>query len=150
MSNDRCPTCGALVSSQETICRRCFSPLAVPEEAIAPRTGETSKLYRSPTTGAILICSSIALEYTTPELAFHSDWVNVASIQQHEDEDVLWLFHTPHVTRLPIGTAHAWFSDQTRAVPLRQFGYPNNPRLYADLGRFAPQLGRYLREPLEL
>lgn len=110
-------------------------------------TGETSKLYRAASTGAILICSVSQLEYITQELTFNSQWTNVASIQHQHDDDVLWLFHTPAVTRMPIGAAHSWFSDQTRAIPLRQFGYPHNQRLYADLGRFAPQLGRYLREP---
>ena len=148
MPDVRCPTCGALVAPQETICRRCFSPLAVPEVAAAPVTGETSKLYRSVATGAILVCSASVLEYKAADLAFHSQWINVASVQHHEDEDTLWLYHTPTVTRMPLGAARTWFSDQTRFIPLRQFGYPANPRLYTDLVRFAPQLQRYLREPL--
>lgn len=59
-------------------------------------------------------------------------------------DDVLQLFHTPTVARMPLGNGRGWFSDVTRTVPLCQFGYSANAALVADLRRCTPQLQRFL------
>ena len=107
-------------------------------------TGETCSLYRAPTTDALLLLSSAVLEYTGPGIAFTSAWNNVASITHGVSDDQLWLYQTPERIKMPLGSGRTWFSEITRTVPLRQFGYPANHQLSHDLGRYAPQLRRYL------
>jgi hypothetical protein len=60
--------------------------------------------------------------------------------------DAAWgrLYQTPQQIKMPLGSGRVWFSDITRTIPLRQFGYPNNQQLSFDLGRYAPHLLHYL------
>lgn len=141
----RCPVCGAVTVAGQAICRRCFEPLATAATLpAAPATGETCRMYRAKAAGTLLVLSSGMLEYAAPEIAFHTTWDNAARIAHRLGDDLLQLFHTPTVVRMPLGSGRGWFSDVTRTVPLRQFGYPANAELVADLRRCAPQLQRYL------
>lgn len=143
-TSGRCPVCDALTTSGQTICRRCFEPLlpATPPVAVEPATGETSRIYRAHTGSALLVLSASTLEYAAPEIAFHTRWSNVAVLGVVAGEDVLQLHVTPQIDRMPLGNAKSWFSAQTRAIPLGQFGYPANAALWADLRRFAPHIWR--------
>jgi hypothetical protein len=142
----RCPSCGVVNALDQSICLRCLGPLppnvsTLPAE---PMTGETCSLYRAGATGALLLLSSAVLEYTASGIAFTTAWSNVASISHDADDDRLWLYQTPQQIKMPLGSGRTWFSDSTRTIPLRQFGYPANHDLSLNLGRYAPHLRRYL------
>jgi len=109
-----------------------------------PMTGETCSLYRARATDASLLVSSSGLEYTASQVAFTTRWNNVESLTHGVDEDLLWLYQTPQQIKLPLASSRAWFSDITRTIPLRQFGYPANRELSFDLYRYAPQLRHLL------
>jgi hypothetical protein len=107
-------------------------------------TGDTCSLYRAITTGARLLLSRAIIEYTAPGIAFTTTWNNVASITQAADDEQLHLYQTPQRIKMPLGSGRVWFSNITRTIPLRQFGYPNNQQLSFDLGHYAPHIFRYL------
>jgi hypothetical protein len=144
----RCPSCGVVNALDQTICLRCLGPLPpntsmLPAE---PMTGETSSLYRAIRADALLLLSSAGLEYSASGITFTTIWSNVASISHDQHEDQLWLYQTPQQIKMPLGTSRTWFSDRTRTIPLRQFGYPANHDLRLDLGRYAAHLRRYLHQ----
>jgi hypothetical protein len=142
----RCPSCGVLNSIEQSICARCLGPLLPnPSSAPAePMTGETCSLYRASASNSLLLLSRTTLEYTAAEVAFTTPWSNVASITHGADDDLLWLYQTPQQIKLSLGSSHAWFSEITRTIPLRQFGYPANHQLSSDLFRYAPQLRHFI------
>jgi hypothetical protein len=107
-------------------------------------TGDTCSLYRAITADALLLLSRVVIEYTAPGIAFTTTWNNVASITQAADDEQLHLYQTPQRVKMPLGNGRVWFSNITRTIPLRQFGYPNNQQLSSELGRYAPHLFRYL------
>lgn len=140
----RCPQCQVLNAPDQNICLRCFEPLP-PAEAgapVTPITNETCKLYRAQSSGATLLLARTLLEYDAPTIAFDTPWDNVAAIAADQADMYLRLYHTPHVSRMPLGTGRSWFSDLTMAIPLGQFGAPANQDLLFDLMSFAPQLRR--------
>src|SRR5262245_42133279 len=146
----RCPSCGVINALGQSICLRCLGPLPPTASTLPaePMTGETCSLYRASTTDALLLLSSSGLEYSAPGIAFTTTWNNVASITHDEHEDQLWLYQTPQRIKMPLGSGRTWFSDSTRTIPLRQFGYPANQDLSLDLGRYAPHLRRYFNHGL--
>jgi hypothetical protein len=107
-------------------------------------TSETCSLYRASSHDALLLLSCAIVEYTAPGIALTTVWNNVASITQAVGDEQLRLYQTPQQIKMPLGSGRVWFSDITRTIPLRQFGYPNNQQLSFDLGRYAPHLLRYL------
>ena len=142
----RCPSCGALNTPDQSICRRCLGPLSsdVSTAQANTMTGETCSLYRARATDALLLLSRTLVEYTAPGITFTTTWNNVASITQDEGDEQLRLYQTPQQIKMPFGSGRVWFSDITRTIPLRQFGYPNNQQLSFDLGRYAPHVQRHL------
>jgi hypothetical protein len=142
----RCPSCGALNPLEQSICVRCLGalPPSVSMPPAEPMIGETCSLYRASATDASLLLSAAALEYTSSRVAFTTTWNDVESITHGVDEDLLWLYQTPQRIKLPLANSRVWFSDITRTIPLRQFGYPTNRELSLDLYRYAPQLRRIL------
>jgi hypothetical protein len=142
----RCPSCDALNTLDQSICRRCLGPL-LPSASTRqglPMTGETCSIYRARATDARLLLSRSLVEYTASGIALATIWNNVASITQTADDDQLHLYQTPQQIKMPLGSGRVWFSDVTRTIPLRQFGYPNNQQLSFDIGRYAPHLHLYL------
>lgn len=141
----RCPSCGILTTFEQTICNRCLAP--IPAVATAPTeavTGETCHFYRAANGDASLLLSRGVLEYTAPGITLVTPWHNVESIRHGAHDDQLWFYQTPQHIKIRLGSSRDWFSNRTRAVPLRQFGYPANQALCVDLLYYAPHLRRYL------
>ncbi|HET9223450.1 MAG TPA: hypothetical protein VFO07_13145, partial [Roseiflexaceae bacterium] len=111
----RCPSCGVLDASDQSICLHCLGPLlpAPSTAALEPITGETCSLYRALTNDALLLLSSAVLEYTGPGIVFTTVWNNVASITHDVNEDQLWLYQTPQRIKMPLGSGRTWFSEIT-------------------------------------
>lgn len=147
MSNEtsRCPSCGVLNAPGQEYCLRCLAPLVSAKPSFTePMTTETSKLYHGLTTHALLLFSHTTLEYNTQGLTLQTPWHNIASIIHDHDDDYLRLHQTPQIITMSLASSRSWFSDMTRTIPLRQFGYPLNQEFVVDLRRYAPQLQRFL------
>ncbi|HEU5090916.1 MAG TPA: hypothetical protein VFT99_25875 [Roseiflexaceae bacterium] len=123
-----------------------MAPLAVPRTPLDanPAIDDTCHLYRSPMTGALLLLSQITLEYDSNAVALATSWTNVANVRHESHDDWLWLFSTPARVHVRFGSGQDWYSTLTRAIPLRQFGFPANRELRTDLLLFAPHLRRSL------
>src|SRR5215208_1012362 len=121
----RCPSCGVLTTFEQTICIRCLAEIPVITTApLEAATGETCHLYRAATTDASLLLSRSVLEYTAPDITLVTPWHNIESIRHSALDDQLWFYQTPQHIKIKLGSSREWFSDRTRTVPLRQFGYP--------------------------
>ncbi len=56
----------------------------------------------------------------------------------------LWLYQTPQQIKPPLSSRRMWFSDSTRTIPLRQFGYPANHHLCLNSAGTRRTYARYM------
>lgn len=139
----RCPACDAVAMDGQTACLRCREPLR-PAGSGAAATGDTARLYHA--AAALLLLSRGGLEYAAAGITLVTPWHNIATIRRAPHDDMLCLYATPATVSVALGSGRDWYSDRTRVVPLRQFGFPANRSLRADLVAFAPQLRRAVRD----
>jgi hypothetical protein len=103
---------------------------------------------RSRPVTSYLRLSAEAVEYKSPDLHILTTWSNVKSLSYTLLGPSLLLYQAAAITNhSKVGYATLWAALADREIPLYEFEYNEPSELMADIRRYAPQLGQYLRTP---